>query len=173
MKDILVIACGPFDSGTLQRKSFTDRYRFHFEEISTHPRDIALFISYITDKYSNGNIAGVIGTHDGPESLVAAILSMEMGLPGIDSVKAFTCEHKYYSRQAQKAAVRSAVPEIQALAIDSIEPEDVRLADPFIVKPVKSAFSILARPIENFETLKAFLPKSKSAWQSRFRPSMC
>ncbi len=159
MKNILVIACGPWDYGTLQRKTFSDQFDFCFEEITTDPCDIDEFIAYIINKYQTRRLDGVIGTHDGPENTVAAIVARELGLCGVDPAKAFVCEHKYYSRQAQKKIVPHAVPDFQCLAIDSLKQDDVTLSYPFFVKPVKSAFSMLARPIHDFETLEAFLPK--------------
>jgi hypothetical protein len=159
MRNILVIACGPWDYGTLKRKIFSDQFDFFFEEITTDPCDIHKFIAYITNKYQTRKLHGVIGTHDGPENTVAAILARELGLCGMDPAKAFVCEHKYYSRQAQKRIVPHAVPDFQCLAIDSLKQDDVTLSYPFFVKPVKSAFSMLARPIHDFQTLQAFMPK--------------
>jgi hypothetical protein len=159
MKNILVIACGPWDYGTLRRKSFTRRYNFLFEEITTDPCDIHQFITNIINKYRPRCLDGVIGTHDGPENTVAAIVARELGLPGVDPATALVCEHKIYSREAQKEIVPHAVPDFQCLAVDGLRPEDVRLSYPFFVKPVKSAFSMLARQIDDFDTLEAFLPK--------------
>jgi hypothetical protein len=159
MRKILVIACGPFEYGTLQRKAFRDRFHFFFEEITTEPEDINDFINYIINKYQDQNLDGVLGTHDGPESTVAAIIAKEFGLYGLDPAVAFVCEHKYYSREAQKKIVPFAVPEFQRLSINGLQRDDVTLSYPFFVKPVKSAFSILARPIDDFETLEGFLPK--------------
>jgi hypothetical protein len=161
MRNILVIACGPWDYGTLQRKAFTEHFDFVFEEITTDPCDIDKFISYIVNKYQTRHLDGVIGTHDGPENTVAAIVARELGLHGMDPAKAFVCEHKYYSRQAQMKSVPHAVPDFQCLAIDSLKQDDVTLSYPFFVKPVKSAMSMLARRIDDFETLQAFLPKAR------------
>jgi len=159
MKNILVIACGPFDYGTLQQKYFCDQYRFHFEEITTDPKDVKDFISYIIDKYRDREIAGIIGTHDSPESLLAGILSKEMGLAGMDPAVAFVCEHKYYSREAQHKIIPFAVPEFQLLPVSCLKKEDITLSFPFFVKPVKSAFSMLARTVDSFEELESFLPR--------------
>jgi hypothetical protein len=159
IKNILVISCGPWDYGTLQRKEFNDRYHFFFEDITTEPRNINDFISYIINKYQDRHVEGVLGTHDGPESLVAAILAKEFGLYGPEPAIAFVCEHKYYSREAQKKIVPAAIPEYQLLSINGLKREDLTLSFPIFVKPVKSAFSILAKPISNFESLEAFLPR--------------
>ncbi len=58
MRNILVIACGPWDYGTLRRKAFSDRFEFFFGEITTDPCDIDEFISYVVNKYQ-ARIAGV------------------------------------------------------------------------------------------------------------------
>lgn len=159
LKKILVIACGPFDYGNLQKKLFQDRFEIIMEIITTEPKDISVFLSYILNKYKDQNIAGVLGTHDGPESLVSAILAKELGTCNMDVQKAFICEHKYYSRVAQKELVPFAVPNFQLIPVDKISENKVILSYPFFVKPVKSAFSMLAKTISNFEILKEFLPK--------------
>jgi hypothetical protein len=159
IKRIVVIACGPFDFGTLQSKTFSTRFHFYFEPIKTEPKDIIQFISYIVNKYKSQNVDGVLGTHDGPESLVAAIIAKELGLNGMNPVIAFICEHKYYSRRAQKRITPLAVPNFQCLPINGLQSSDIALSYPFFVKPVKSAFSILAKTIHNFEELEDFMPK--------------
>ena len=159
MKKILVIASQPYDYDMLQQEAYRDRYHFFFEEVTTDPDNISEFINYIINKYQVQDIDGVIGTHDNPESYVGAVIAKEFGLHGMDPAIAFLCLHKYYSREAQKEIVPSAVPKFQYLPLDNLKREDVTLSFPFFVKPVKSAFSILARPIDDFETLEAFLPR--------------
>jgi threonine-phosphate decarboxylase len=167
IRNILVIACGPFDYLTLQQPSYRGRINFLFEEITTEPEDIFEFIDYIINKYKTQQLDGIIGTHDGPESLVAAILSREMGLHGMDPARAFICEHKYYSRQAQHKIVPWAVPEFHLIALNNIDQDDIFLPYPFFVKPVKSAFSMMAKSIDSFETLNAFLPRVRQHLSER------
>jgi hypothetical protein len=159
MRKILVIASRPYDYDTLQQKAYRDNFHFFFEEVTTDPDNINEFINYIINKYKTQDLDGVLGTHDNPESYVAAVIAKEFGLHGMDPAAAFVCLHKYYSREAQKKIAPFAVPEFQCLAIDNLKREDVTLSYPFFVKPVKSSFSILARPIDSFETLEGFLPK--------------
>jgi len=158
-RKILVIACGPFDYGTLQRADFRDQFHFYLEKITTKPDNIREFMEYVVHKYQDQNLDGILGTHDGPESIVAAILAKELGLHGPSPFVSFVCEHKYYSREAQKKIVPTAVPKFQCMPVNGLKRDDVTLTYPFFVKPVKSAFSILARPVYDFETLEAFLPK--------------
>jgi biotin carboxylase len=160
---ILVIASGAYDYQTLEKKQFRDNFQFFFEPITTAPADILDFIAAIKEKYQAQNLDGVLGTHDGPGSTVAAILAAELGLHGLPPHATFVCEHKYYSRLAQQSIIPSAVPEFQVLPVRNLKRKDVKLSFPFFVKPVKSAFSILARPVTDYESLKAFLPKVR-AW---------
>jgi hypothetical protein len=156
---ILVIACGPFDYANLSKKELQDKYLFFIEEIKTEPKDIEIFISYILKKYATKKLVGVLGTHDGPESLVSAILAKELGLYNMDPEKAFVCEHKFYSRKAQQKIVPEAIPGFQLVPLNNIARDEIHLSYPFFVKPVKSAFSMLAKSISNFKTLQEFLPK--------------
>ena len=171
-KNILVIACGDFDYGTLQRKVFREHFHFFFENITSAPEKIDDFISYIIEKYEPQDLDGVLGTHDGPESTVAAILAKEFGLHGLDPSISFVCEHKYYSRVAQRKIVPGAVPQFQYLSVNGLKRDDVTLPYPFFVKPVKSAFSILARPVRDFETLEAFLPRVRERFAQSDRKSV-
>jgi len=159
---ILVIACGPYDYQTLEEDPFRDNFQFFFEPIMTAPADILEFIAAIKEKYHAQNLDGVLGTHDGPESTVAAILAAELGLHGLPPQATFVCEHKYYSRLAQQSITPSAVPGFQCLPVRNLKRQDVTLSYPFFVKPVKSAFSILARPVADYESLEAFLPKVRA-----------
>jgi hypothetical protein len=162
MRKILVFAGGIFDYDTLQQKAFTDHFHFFFEEATSKAEHIEEFINNIVNKYRSEGLDGVFGVHDNPASYVAPIIAMELGLHGIDPAVAFLCHHKYYSREAQKRIVPFAVPEFQRLILDKLERKDVTISYPFFVKPVKSSFSILARSIECYETLEAFLPKARS-----------
>lgn len=159
MIKILVIACRPDDHDTPQLKAYSENFHFYFEEVTDDPNNIDRSVKYIIGKYREQDLDGVIGTHDNPGSYVAAVIAKELGLHGPDLTVIFVCMHKYYSREAQKKIVPSAVPEFQYLPIDNLKREDIALPYPFFVKPVKSSFSILARPIDSFEALEAFLPK--------------
>ena len=99
---ILVIACGPFDDHVVQREDFLERFDFFVEAITTARADIEEFIAYIVEKFKDQRLDGVLGTHDGPESTIAAIIARHLGLNGLDPVASFVCEHKYYSRLAQR-----------------------------------------------------------------------
>lgn len=86
---------------------------------------------------SNG-VDGVISTDDYPGSALAAIVAELLRLPGTPSMVNLLCQHKFLSRLAQRAIVPEAVPPF-VLVDDTMV---VRLPVPYVVKPVKSFFSV-------------------------------
>ncbi len=159
-----------WEYATLQQQAFLDRFHFIFEDIKAAPDNINEFINNIINKYQAQKLYGVLGTYDYPESIIAAIIAREFGLHGMDPAIAFVCQHKYYSRVAQKKIIPFAVPKFQHLPIDNLKRDDINLSYPFFVKPVKSVCSILARPIDDFETLEAFLPKVRRHFSQYLPP---
>jgi len=65
-----------------------------------------------------------------------------------------TIQHKYHAREAFERLVPEANARFGLLRRDFSRPEDVPLAFPFYVKPVKAAFSVLARRVDSFEELR-------------------
>ncbi len=103
-----------------------------------------------------GFLDGVWSSSDYPGASVAAAIATRLNLPGPHPERVIGASHKYYSRLAQARAVPAAVPRFGL--IDAAFPEaPTPLAFPCFVKPVKGAFSILARRIENQAHLTAFL----------------
>lgn len=95
---------------------------------------------------------GVIGTHDYPAKLVAALFAEKWGLnyPSVKSV--LSCQHKYYFRQQTQNEVPEATPRFQV-----INPEDIAVQDdhfPLFIKPIKSSFSRHAHAVYSEEELK-------------------
>ncbi len=85
-------------------------------------------------------VEAVVSTDDYPGSALAAIVAGALGLPGPKPRVNLICQHKYLSRLAQSALVPEAVPRFALLDVtDEAMPA---LDLPFLVKPVKSFFSI-------------------------------
>ena len=56
-------------------------------------------------KYKNENLDGIFSTDDYPGTILANILSFELGFKGIHPKMSLLSEQKYYSRQMQKEVV--------------------------------------------------------------------
>ena len=112
-----------------------------------HPDDE---IEAIVAAYGGARIDAVISTDDYPGSALASIVAGRMGLPGAEPRANLLCQHKYYSRLAQRAACALAVPDFEVLT-------NGRLYDvgfPCFIKPVKSFFSIGACQVDNARSLE-------------------
>lgn len=106
----------------------------------------------------DGSVDAIIAHWDFPSSVLAPILADEHGIPAPSLESVVRCEHKYWSRLQQAAAVPDHVP-----AFSAFDPfaDDVRsqieLDFPFWVKPVKSYASQLGFRIEDQGDLDAAL----------------
>jgi len=119
--------------------------------------DVLAFIE-TTVRGLRGRIDGVFSSSDYPGATVAAAIATELGLPGPHPGTVLRSSHKYYSRMAQREAAPEAVPRFDV--VSAPEPGDLsRLFFPCFVKPVKGAFSVLARRIGSPEELRAFLAR--------------
>lgn len=94
-----------------------------------------------------GPIAGVTSASDYPGAAVAAAIAARLGLPGARPERVLESAHKWYSRLAQRDAAAEAVPRFAL--INPAKHRSVSIGLPCFVKPVKGAFSVLARRIES------------------------
>lgn len=103
-----------------------------------------------------GRVDGVTSSSDYPGATLAAAIATRLGLPGPRPERVLGTSHKYYSRIAQREVVPEAVPRFGLL--DARHPDaPAPLPFPFFLKPVKGAFSVLARRIDDEPALRRFL----------------
>lgn len=108
-------------------------------------------VALILAKLRDVAVEAVVSTDDYPGSALAAIVAKALGLPGPEPRVNLVCQHKYLARVAQSALVPEAVP---AFALVDVALEAMPALDaPFLVKPVKSFFSIGVETIATPETL--------------------
>jgi hypothetical protein len=123
--------------------------------------DARRWIGKLARKYRHRNVAGVVSTNEQYGALIAAMLARELGLPGTDPAAIVRAQHKYYARQALAGAVPAANPQFHLLPYafgrTAVRNADPALPYPFFVKPVKAAFSVLARRVDNADDLQRHL----------------
>ena len=123
--------------------------------------DARRWIARMKRKYRRAGLAGVASTNEQYGALIAAILARELGLPGSDPAAIIRAQHKYYARQALAVALPDANPAFNLLPYafgnTSVATADPGLPFPFFVKPVKAAFSVLARRVDNEQDLQRHL----------------
>ena len=116
--------------------------------------DMARFVGKWAKKVAskNGKEAGinaVVSNHEQFGVLAAALLAEQMGWPGTSVNAVLACQHKLYAREVLARVCPEANTPYARLDAAYGEPVPTDLAYPLFVKPVKAAFSVLAREVHS------------------------
>lgn len=115
--------------------------------------DIERFVDRLARKAARRGWTAVTSSHEQFGALAAALLAERMGWPGTSVNAVLACQHKLYARQVlQQVAPEANVP-FQLLQAEYGAPIPSGLDYPVFVKPVKAAFSVLARTVHNHAEL--------------------
>jgi len=98
---------------------------------------------------------GVLSHHEQFGALAAALVAEKLGLPGATPESILAAQHKLHARRVMQQVVPEANLAFAPLDADYGGPVPEGLQYPLFVKPVKAAFSVLARHIDSRETLHA------------------
>jgi len=161
-KRVLIVFPTEWDRSQLDRCQ--ERWRGRYEVLFSDPSDedcpfdfdIMGFIDSMVRQHG-GRIHGVMSSSDYPGATAAGAIASRLGLPGASPARLIRASHKYYSRLVQRRAVPEATPSFAL--IDPSRPGVLLPEIPFpcFIKPVKGAFSMLARQVGSPEELSAFL----------------
>jgi biotin carboxylase len=117
--------------------------------------DMERFVDRLARRAKAQGWHAVLSNHEQFGALAAALLAEKMGWPGTPVEAVLACQHKLYARQIlERVSPEINIParELPCEYGDAI-PE--ALTFPAFVKPVKAAFSVLARTVANREELHA------------------
>ncbi|HOE42758.1 MAG TPA: ATP-grasp domain-containing protein, partial [Rhodoferax sp.] len=89
----------------------------------------------------------VVSNHEQFGALAAALLAERMGWPGTPVNAVLTCQHKLYAREVMAQVCPDANCGFSRLPMRYGDPVPEGLHYPSFVKPVKAAFSVLARTV--------------------------
>lgn len=119
------------------------------------------WVDRLTQRFRRRGLAGVLSTHEQYGALIAALLAQRLGLPGTDPAAIVRAQHKYHARELLAAAVPDANPRFRLLpyTFDAthVAGSEPGFPYPFFVKPVKAAFSVLARRVDSAAELQRHL----------------
>jgi biotin carboxylase len=125
----------------------------------------AQLVGFDLDKFANKvakkfpGVSAVLSNHEQFGALAAALVAEKLGLPGTPPKAVVACQHKTLARQIlQEVAPEANVPFAEMLCAygDPVpHPLPAGLSYPTFVKPVKAAFSVLARTVKNQAELQA------------------
>ena len=116
--------------------------------------EIRPLIEKTIERYRKSELAGVTSGVGYPGMPVSSLIAERFGLPGPRIDRVLLCEHKYYSRLAQRALVPYAVPDFYLVNPNSLDGLAEKLNFPVFLKPVKSCFSINADTIGSQEMFR-------------------
>ena len=115
--------------------------------------DVERFVGKLASKAQRMGWQAVVSNHEQFGALSAALLAERMGWPGSPVNAIIACQHKWHARQVlQQVAPEANVPfELLDAAYGAPVPQG--LTYPMFVKPVKAAFSVLARQVDSHADL--------------------
>ena len=119
--------------------------------------DVERFVARLAHKYRDRQIAAVTSTQEQFGALSASLLSVRLMLPGTPLKALLTAQHKYLARQIHRETLPEHVPPFCGFRYDADIAQAVTINYPIFVKPVKAAFSVLAKRCKDEAALRAHL----------------
>ncbi len=117
--------------------------------------DMERFVDRYARQAKHRGWRAVTSNHEQFGALAAALLAEKMGWPGTPVNAVLTCQHKLYARQVMQRVCPEVNVDFAELRCEygNDVPDDVSY--PAFVKPVKAAFSVLARSVASRDELHA------------------
>ena len=166
LKNILVLFDADWDQSQLAKAAADEtrpHYRFFYEgfDLFSFPSnarlltfDIFKFVDKLAKKYRHANLSGIVSSNEQFGALAGALLAKKMGLPGPDPKALIAAQHKYVARRILAAEVPEANVAFHVFPYTFRSAAEIPLRFPYYVKPVKAAYSVLARRVDSFRELQ-------------------
>src|SRR5258708_21276824 len=161
-RKILVLFPDEWDHAAAADPRYRDRFEFIHEgfDLFTFPDNARLFtfdalafVERLVRRHGPSGIDAVVTSDEQFGPFLASLIAARLGLPHAPLEAVLALQHKFYARQAFARIAPEANPPFGLLRRGFERPDEVPLPYPFYVKPVKAAFSVLARRAESFEEL--------------------
>ena len=169
-KNVFVIALDSFNRRKLESLQIASECTFHrllSDEVlkggdQGYDIDAMLREGERQLKEFEGSIDAVIAYRDFPESTVQPLLAQKAGVPTASLEAVLKCEHKYWSRLAQKRCIPDHVPDFVRFDPFDADPfSAITLDVPFWMKPVKSFASHLGFRIHDDADFRRALAETR------------
>ncbi|HSN20776.1 MAG TPA: ATP-grasp domain-containing protein, partial [Usitatibacter sp.] len=160
---VLVLFPDEWDVAAARDPALADRYEFLFEgfDLFRFPGNLRLFafdalafVDRLARRYARRRVEAVTSSDEQFGPFLAALLAQRLGLPHAPVEAVVGIQHKFYARRAFDRIAPEANARFGLLRRGFASPREVPLPFPFYVKPVKAAFSVLARRVASFEELR-------------------
>ena len=110
--------------------------------------DIERFVALWARRAQRQGLTAVLSNHEQFGALAAALLAERMGWPGTPVSAVIACQHKLHAREVLQRVCPEATPPFRRLPTRYGESVPDHLTFPAFIKPVKAAFSVLARTVQ-------------------------
>jgi biotin carboxylase len=117
--------------------------------------DLTRFVDRLARRAPRAGWQAVTSNHEQFGALAAALLAERMGWPGTPVDAVLACQHKLHARHMLQQVAPEANTGFELMASRYGEPVPDDITYPVFVKPVKAAFSVLARKVRNRDELAA------------------
>ncbi len=115
--------------------------------------DMARYVDSLARRARGRGWQAVTSHHEQFGALAAALLAERMGWPGTPVNAILACQHKWYARKVLQRVAPEANLDFALMDAEYGAPVPPGIAYPRFVKPVKAAFSVLARRVDSHEEL--------------------
>lgn len=163
MKNVFVFGADTFNLAQMQPVAAARGCRLHplyrvdevkcrdgFPVERLHKGALEQLEAFRRDNPENPSIDAIVGYWDFPVSTMLPLLRAPFKLPSPTLAAVLKCEHKYWSRLIQQSVVPRYVPDFCAIDPFCASPrQQIPLAYPFWIKPVKAASSYLGFRVAN------------------------
>ncbi len=117
--------------------------------------DLQRFVDRLAARAVRKGWCAVTSNHEQFGALAAALLAERMGWPGTPVAAVLACQHKLHARRVLQQVAPEANTPFAPLESRYGDPPPDNLGYPRFVKPIKAAFSVLARLVHDREELMA------------------
>ncbi len=161
-KRILVLFPDEWDRSMAARCEGGHDYRFEGFDLFRFPAnarlftfDVWRFVDRLARRHAGTGLDGILTSDEQFGPVVASLLGERLGLPHTPLGAVLTAQHKYYARRAFDREIPECNPRFGLIGRDFRRTRELPLPFPFYVKPVKAAFSVLARRVDSWRDLDA------------------
>lgn len=157
-KRLLVLFPNAWDRVQLGHEKYRGTYDFeyHGSDLFHFPESLKLvsfsslgFLDDVVGKMLRGHHAGVMSTDEYLGAIIAAAAAGRTGRSGTEPARIIAAQHKYYSREAQRAIAPEITPRTTLVPLRGVASCPLSLEFPFFVKPVKGTFSLFAAKVDS------------------------
>jgi hypothetical protein len=179
---VLVLFPDEWDIAAVSDPRWSQRFDFAFEgfDLFRFPDNLRLFtfdalafVERLARRYAKRGLEAVTSSDEQFGPFLASLLAQRLGLPHAPLESVIQIQHKFHARRAFGRIAPEANGRFGLLRRGFASPADVPIAFPFYVKPVKAAFSVLARRVDSFAELArhaAFGPLEAAIIERLVRP---